>query len=88
MSKYSRYKVGDCVVYIGSDGYWKVFKIIEIGDGQYKYRCLDVSYERNSGYRGDVVNGVNYFSSSSLVGTDGVVVDESEYMSYIMAKIL
>ena len=76
-----RYKVGDCVVYIDG-GYWKVFKILEIMDSQCKYRCLDISISR------EYVDEIGYFNITSPVGRNGIVVDESNYMSHIMAKVL
>lgn len=78
MNKY-RYKVGDCVIYTEKNGYWKVFKILEVEGRAYKYKCLDSGITNRAGK-------VGFFTRSSLVGTKGIVVDESDYMSYIVAK--
>ena len=75
----NKFKVGDCVIYIEKGGYWKVFKILEVRDGYYKYKCLD-------GIVTKVIGEVAFFHASSFVGIRGMVVNESDYMSYVVAK--
>lgn len=79
----SRFKVGDCVLYMDDSGYWKVFKILEIYDNQCRYRCIDI-IGRDDG----IVGEIGHFYNESLVGRDGIVVNELDYLSYVMAKAL
>ncbi len=78
----SRYKTGDCVLYMNKNGYWKVFKIIGVNDNRCFYNCLDGSF------RGAISNKADWFHINSFVGKDGIIIDESDYMSYVVAKIL
>lgn len=75
----NKFKVGDYVIY--SDRYyWKVYKILEVIEHWYAYKCLASSYSDN--------NHNGKFEDESIVGSKGNKVSKLEAMAYILAKKL